>query len=367
MNKKVNKKLLVKHINGELLNESDRIRVDEWLKASKENKSYYNSLKALWFSYELNDLHVTESRSNVWNRIEERALTQEEKNKKTVHDFNWKRAISIAASIIVVVSIGITFYLYNRTDDTEFYKFTADSGSRSKIELVDGTVVYLNSETELLVPKDFGENNRNVKLTGEAYFAVTKTKNKSLFIVEANDLSIKVLGTEFNVKSYPEEGTIETTLEKGKVEIIKRNETENRKIVTLEPNQRAIFVKKEGFIALTEIDVDSVSNELILDRTQNRLPQRQEKLVLKDNIETQLYTSWKDGKLEFESEKFGNLVVRLERWYGIDIKVKTDSIKSVEYTGTFINETLEQALDALKMTLPFNYTMDIEQNIVYIE
>lgn len=366
MEKKINKYLILKYINGELKDESEKRFVDNWINQDKQNKNYFDELKALWFSSEINNNVINEAKTNVWSRIENQMLVQEENSKVIKHIFNWKKAIAIAASILLVVSIGISILYFNKNQKSEYYRFTADSGSKSKIELVDGTVVYLNSETELLVPKDFGDKKRNVKLTGEAYFKVQKTKNKSLFTVEASNLNIKVLGTEFNVKSYPEEGTIETTLEKGKVEIENRKGEKIKKIVTLEPNQRAIFIKENGKIMLSDLDIGTQQSKIRANK-QEEDKTRKERLVLKDRIETRLYTSWKDGKFEFDGERFENLAVRLERWYGINIEIKTDSIKGVEYTGTFINETLEQAMNALRMTLPFTYTMDIENNVMYIE
>ncbi len=179
------------------------------------------------------------------------------------------------------------------------------------------------------LPHSFNKGNRNVTLLGEAYFRVKKTENKSLFVVNAGDIAIKVLGTEFNVKSYPDEGTIETTLEKGKVTLEKKLDNGNKELLTLKPNQRAVFVKKEGNIFLSEIS-EHYSKTKVDSSSKKVSGSRKEELLLSEDVETEIYTSWKDGKLEFKSERFDNLLVRLERWYGVDIRLLDDSLKQIQ-------------------------------------
>lgn len=366
MSRIIDDNILTKHIAGEISDDSLKQQVNEWIDASNENKLHYNSLVALWRASERDEHEVQNLKEKIWASIERRS---EDKNKKILQlerKTNWKKTLAIAASIAILLSISI-FFVLNQKSENNYHTFYADAGSKSKITLSDGTTVYLNSETELKIPHDFGQNNRNVELTGEAYFEVQKTENKSLFVVNVGDLNIKVLGTEFNVKGYPNEGTIETTLEKGKVEIEKRTTGKAKKIVALEPNQQAVFVKKKGKILVSDIKEETLAESKTKISKPSQDKERKEKLILKERIETKLYTSWKEGKFVFESERFDNLIVRMQRWYGIKIELKNDSLKNIEFTGTLKNETIEQALDALKMSQTFQYSMDIENNVIYIE
>jgi ferric-dicitrate binding protein FerR (iron transport regulator) len=157
-------------------------------------------------------------------------------------------------------------------------------------------------------------------------------------------------------------------LEKGKVEIEKQTTGKSQKIIALEPNQQAVFVKKKGEILVSDLKEETLGEKVIKNNTpSNQDEERKEKLILKERIETKLYTSWKEGEFVFESESFNNLIVRMQRWYGITIELKNDSLKNIEFTGRLKNETIEQALNALKMSQTFNYTMDIKNNVIYIE
>ena len=366
MDNTINKNNLIKHINGELTDPEIIGLINDWISSNNQNKKYYQNLKVLWLSSGMLASETEQIKERVWERIENKALKTKQKPKTIQQHFKWKRYYSVAASIIVLISITLLYWLYTKPEAVMFYTFTADKGSKSRITLTDGTVVHLNSETELKVPHDFDSNNRNVELSGEAYFQVVKTGKENRFTVHTNELNIKVLGTSFNVKSYPEEGTIETTLEEGKVIIEKKTDTGSKNLVSLKPNQRAIFIKKEGEILLSEL---KSSNDDIKGNIQinDNNPVRKEEMILKERIETNLYTAWTHGEFKFQSERFDHLIVKMERWYGVNIKLENDSLQRIRFTGTLKNETVEQALEALKISQPFNYHMDIENNMIYIK
>ncbi len=369
--KSINKSILLAYINDELSEKELIVEIEEWINRNDRNKEYFKSLKALNLASKLYDEEFAVLKKNVWERVERN--TQEtniqSKPEQVSQSINWFKYISVAASVLFVVALGTIFFLLkNNNSSDSYYSFRAEAGSKSEVTLPDGTLVYLNSETELRLPQNFNNGNRHVTLFGEAYFKVQKTENKSLFVVNTGDIAIKVLGTEFNVKSYPNEGTIETTLEKGKIKLEKKfdNGNGNKELLTLKPNQRAVFVKKEGDIQLSEIAGEYPENTTSEKGEKVEIGVREEKLLLTEQIETGIYTSWKEGKLVFKSERFDNLLVRMERWYGIEIRLDNDSLKAVQFTGTLKNETIEQALDALKISQPFNYKMDIKNNIVFI-
>jgi transmembrane sensor len=227
-------------------------------------------------------------------------------------------------------------------------------GSKSKITLSDGTKVWLNSGSTLKYPSVFLANKREIYLEGEAYFDVTHDKERP-FIVNTSEIHIKVLGTKFNVKSYPDENLIETTLVSGSIEIEAKQQGEKTKrLLRLEPNQKATFSRTTNNLLLTEITEPEKIEPLPVGN-----------IHVAREVNTEIVTSWKDNKLVFNRERFENIATRLERWYDVHIIIEDSTLKEYRYTGTFEKETLEQALYALKLASPFEYTIDKNNILIY--
>ena len=214
-------------------------------------------------------------------------------------------------------------------------------GSKSKITLPDGSTVNLNSGSTLRYPAEFDSENRNVSIEGEAYFDVKKDSHHP-FLVKTNGIIIRVLGTKFNVKSYPEEKTVETTLVSGKVELYANNTviSNRNRLMVLKPNQQAVFEVIKG-------QKDSILS-----------------LVCNQNVDVSSIISWKDNRLKFCDEKFADLAQKLERWYNVDIDIKDQELQSTPFSGVFEKETVEQSLNALRLAAPFKYKMEKNQIII---
>ncbi len=238
---------------------------------------------------------------------------------------------------------------WNNMNNIGIHEVEVSLGSKSKIKLSDGTVVKLNSGSKLSYPAFFNDKKRQVYLEGEAYFEV-KADSSRPFFVNTSDITVKVIGTSFNLKSYPESNTIVTTLVSGSLEISHKS----AKPITLKPNQNAVYIKDKHKLTLDE------RKELNLESGQMKVP----KLSLQNQIDTRPLTAWKDGKLIFTNEKFEDLAIKLERWYNVKIIIKSQELKQERFTGTFENETTEQVLNALKIAEPFEYT--INKNIITI-
>ena len=238
---------------------------------------------------------------------------------------------------------------WNNMNNIGIHEVEVSLGSKSKIKLPDGSVVKLNSGSKLTYPSFFNDKMRQVYLEGEAYFEV-KADSSMPFFVNTSDITVKVTGTSFNLKSYPESNTIVTTLVSGSLEISHKS----AKPITLKPNQKAIYIKDQHKLTLDE------RKELNFEPGQMKVP----KLSLKDQIDTRPLTAWKDGKLIFTNEKFEDLAIRLERWYNVKIIIKSQKLRNERFTGKFENETTEQVLNALMIAEPFEYTMN--KNIITI-
>jgi transmembrane sensor len=229
-------------------------------------------------------------------------------------------------------------------------------GSKSRIILPDGSVVTLNSGSNLkYLSSGFNSGSRSVYLTGEGFFSVSKDSAKP-FYVSTPGLKVKVLGTIFNIKAYPDENIEEATLVSGMIEIYANSDkAEKGKPIVLKPNQSAVFAKSENNCHMKD-SIAIFSSETA--------PVKLRKVNLQSASKTEQTISWKENKLIFDNESFSSLAIRIERWYNVKILVNNPELNSARFTGKFDKETLEQVLNALVTVTPFKYS--IKQNLVTI-
>lgn len=221
------------------------------------------------------------------------------------------------------------------------------TGSKSKLQLPDGSQVWLNSDSKITYGKEFGAADRQVTLTGEAYFDVVKNPEKP-FIIHARNIDIRVVGTAFNVKSYPKDKTTETSLIRGIIEVRIKNRPKEK--IILKPNEKLI-------VAAEDIPTPTNSQPALIQT--KKAPQ-----VVIDNISympadsTVIETSWTENKLCFRDESFLEVAEKMERWYGVTIQITDPRLEKIRLTGTFQDETLQKALKALTITTPFTYKIE---------
>jgi len=279
--------------------------------------------------------------------------------------------IKIAAAIVLLITIsGISGVLISnfflKSGPAGIYKTVVGKGQKSIVFLPDGTEVWLNSESILTYSTDFGTSTRDVKLIGEAYFKVHKDK-KHQFIVHISDVDLKVYGTEFNVKSYPDENIIETTLVTGSLSIQKISENEKSTPLFLKPNQRAVIYKTKQLDTSNQEEVITTvdKKEITQPGVSHITSITPEKVFLYDEKNLDRQIAWKDQKLIFKDETFETLSHMLERWYDIKIVFESTEVQNFKFRGIFENETIEQALNAMRYTTPFEYSVD--HRTIYIK
>ena len=190
---------------------------------------------------------------------------------------------------------------YTSTDSVapekvEFNTLVIPRGSEYNVVLADGTKVFLNAGSEISYPVVFAGDKREVKLKGEAYFEVRKDERRPFF-VQAGDVQIQVLGTSFNVTAYPGRGRIETTLEEGKIQL-----TDGRESVEVSPGKQAIYDIEDGRFEVKQVD-------------------------------TKLYTAWKDGYYKFDQMTLEDIMETLALWYDLNVFYQNPGVKSLEFTG----------------------------------
>ena len=264
-----------------------------------------------------------------------------------------------AAAAILVIAIGIVGFskLVSKGDKqaiakNEVNEISTRKGSKSEVKLPDGTVVWLNAGSKLTYTKEYGQQIREVNLIGEGYFDVVKMKDKP-FIVHTANINIKVLGTVFNVKAYPEDKQTETSLIHGSIEVTMKNRPDNK--IILSPQEKLVvenelFLKKEAEKYNLKYTPPTVSV--------NKL-----KFNLEDS--TVVETQWVANRLVFNDISFAEMVVMMERWYNVSIELHDEVLEQKRMTGNFEKESIEQALEALKLTLPFKYEQEGNKIIIH--
>jgi transmembrane sensor len=262
------------------------------------------------------------------------------------------RAI-IRYAAVFLIAFGLAWLVFypgktpSSSPSSRFNVVSVPNGSKGYLTLEDGTEIWLNCGSRLTYNNFSSVPVREVFLEGEAFFDVRKD-NERPFVVKTSDLKLKVLGTRFNVKSYPSEKITETILVTGKLQIEEINPAATgRKLITLEPNQKATFYSNSG-----RFEPDNKSKESAMNL---KVPVKQRII---ETVNPELYTSWKDEKLIFSNERLESLVVKMERWYNVDITLSDTLLKDYRYTGKFEKENVEQALKALKLATPLEYQID---------
>lgn len=347
-----------------------------WYHASDTNKAEYNELKRLHnMSLHSRKKPVAFDPKKAWNKLQHKTIRKRSIYNKTA----W---IGIAATILLIASIGNYLYKKDNTDNVTQLTHTSinieelaeptlilssgkqvaltesdlkaelsdlqieessdkkltykknqskeESAAQStlktnrliipvgktyELNLADGTRVKLNSKSELIYPDNFSEHTREVTLIGEAYFDVAKDASKP-FIVKANGIDVKVLGTSFNVSCYEQQSTIETTLVEGKVAVVIPNQPEE--IIT--PSQQLVFDKTKQTSATATVD-------------------------------TRIYTSWINNKLIFKNERIDVILTKLQYWYDFEIEYDNENIKENRFSLEIDKNTdLNKILDLINFT-----------------
>ena len=260
--------------------------------------------------------------------------------------------ILAAISLGVIITIAGIYYTGKQNSSVLSEKIkpvtseiSTRNGSKTNIVLPDGTKVSLNAGSKLTYEKNFGEKYRQVILSGEAYFDVVHNAEKP-FVIHTTAMDIKVLGTEFNVKSYPDERTTETSLIKGSIEVTLKDKRAEK--IIMKPREKLIVVNDTNLPAYEPISVKKGLKQSA-------------PIITLDHINyfsldsTILETSWIHNRLIFEDESFAEVAIKMSHWYGVEFEFGDVRIQNVRFTGNFKNETVEEALKAMQITAEFSY------------
>lgn len=371
--------IIVAVITGEATPE-EKDNLQKWLEQSPENREEYIKAEKLYNSLKtttsVDEIHT----DTAWNKVYAQTIRKE--NKRIMI-----RISRYAAVILFLIGIGSLFYFRNSgdnikedmitlnnvtnptlfTDDGQVVELGKESFSLSKEEVIinneanktltyekhkddfiakkeknasmnhliiphsntyqlilsDGTRVWLNSESQLVYPSAFSAHEREVKLIGEAYFEVTPDKARP-FVVKTEGMDIKVLGTSFNISCYPEESCVSATLVEGSV------------LISLASGREQIISPSQ------QLKYDAESHKVEL-----------------HNVDTQLYTSWKEGIYIFKNLTLEEIMRKLQRWHTFTISYEDESLKNRRYN---LQAERDFALDKLLELISFSSDIQFEKN-----
>uniref|UniRef100_UPI0032173BB4 FecR family protein n=1 Tax=uncultured Draconibacterium sp. TaxID=1573823 RepID=UPI0032173BB4 len=256
--------------------------------------------------------------NKLWARIEKNKKRQNN-NLRHLNNF-----LKLTAAVVVGLVAGLFItYWENAPAEPVYYSAHAPKGSVSEMILPDGSVIFLNADSRVRYSVDGRNGTREVFLEGEAWFDVEKDTKKP-FLVHTSFYDVRVTGTQFNIKAYESDNTLSTTLEEGQIII---QPTENFK--------------------LAENIIINPGEQVVLNKTSN-------KITLK-KVNPKWFTSWKDNKLIFINMNLKDLIVLLERKYGVEIEVKNKEILDLHFDGTIKNESIIEFLEIVQNTLPIHY------------
>lgn len=300
------------------LNSENHKKVLEW---KTNNEQTFNEFQEVWEHTELlqrmQKYDAQKALRTINSKIERKSGSQ-----------FLKYFQRIAAILILPLIIVSLYFSTKSTNEVEvvvgWHTLKTGAGMRSEFELPDGTNVFLNSNTTLSYPVVFNGGTRNVKLQGEAYFDVAKNVEKP-FILNTGKIQVEVTGTEFKASNYSSEKLTEIVLVEGSVNLCQLNASGERNVIQkMIPGERATL--------------NQLNNSMYVDK-----------------VDVQKYIAWKDGKLLFRNDSMEEVVLRLNRWYNVDIELSGCDLGDYVYTATFVDESLIQVLDLLKISAPIDY------------
>jgi transmembrane sensor len=368
MNDQIIEKLLWRYFEGRASKkEADSIMY--WLDQSEANRQLFVSSKKIFLEIEANSLSHNEIAEKGYNRffdtISKIELEEQSDKKSQVNRFQ-KLFWRYAAILIIVFGLSaIAYFLGVQTapiDNKTFCEIEVPYGGKSMLILPDGSKIWLNAGSKLKYNRDFDLKSREVYLEGEAFFEVEKRKHP--LVVHTSHIDIHVLGTTFNVKSYPDEDNIEATLVEGNIRI--DSKVSDRPLF-LKPNEKLTFHKSDMQISVTESEEKNQvkSAEESIASQKASVTQLLKVVDIVEDVNTDESTSWKDGKLIINNESLEELTRKLERKYDVTFTFDSEQLKEYSYSGTLRDFPLEQVLTALELTSPIRYVIKEKSVILY--
>ena len=305
------------------LDSAGRKELEEWISLSPQNRKCFDDEQEIWFSAEDKDCLSKYDKEKAFEVFRKR-VSKVSTESRLRHYL--RVGMKYTAGLVIVGILVFTAFFYSRNRVTSHFAdvvIEAPRGGLAKLNLPDGSRVWLNSNSKIIYSQGFGITDRKLRLIGEGYFKVRRNQ-KLPFSISTGNLLIHDRGTQFNVRNYSSDAEAEITLTEGKVSF--QNSRNTKTVYYLQPNQKAVIAKASG-------------------------------LVKFENCNASMNSQWTNGQLIFNGQSMQYLIQTLERSYNVKINVMNPAVMRCHFYGDFIRQeqSLNDVLNALSSTGKFRY------------
>ncbi|MCD8032069.1 MAG: FecR domain-containing protein [Bacteroides sp.] len=330
MKKKEYIELIDRFFQGITTEEENQI-LKEWIRSPEARQIFYEYYWRCWHlaPEEMDEALQNEIFSDILENMEETSLKKKEKSSRLLPIRLLRYAAAVACIVLIVGAGGYTLGKYQLAGDP--IVMSVANGQKADVVLADGTRVFINSDSRIKYDPAYNRSDRIVTLEGEAYFEVARNEKKP-FVVKANGINVKALGTSFNVRAHTDDRTISVILVEGKVQV-----DDNKKKVIMRPNERVEYT---------------------------RLTQTFEKTDLHSNSDLLL---WRSKELTFYGETLEEICKTLTRMYNWTFVFESEEVRHYTYEGVIRNNSLENVIDFISQTTTTKYKIIPAENTIVID
>ena len=328
--KSTEEKLINKFLAGEI-SDSEQYLLKSWLAESSDNRKEFDEENEIWQETNLHAKYEYFNAEKGWNNVLNKLKRNGEQNlnnQVVVFRKDVFRVVAAAASIALIIALGGFFYGISKqktiladNSTVATTKIQTREGEQATITLPDLTRVIMNSGTTIKYSSDFNVNDRKIWLSGEAYFDVKKNSDKPLQVY-LDKITVVATGTKFNVFSYNTENRIEATLEEGNIHV----EIPGKETIHLTSGQQVVYLVNNNTATVK-------------------------------NVTTESFTSWTEHKLRLNDTPFEEALRNIARRYNVTFEIQDPKLFELKYTATFIDESIEEVMQMLKVVSPIRYTI----------
>lgn len=263
--------------------------------------------------------------------------------------------IGVAASLLCLGALSYLYVLSRHPAGGGGYNTVSTRpGSRTRVQLPDGTEVWLNADSRMTYQVSGPGPNREVQLTGEAYFEVARDKDHP-FLIHTPAIDVRVLGTTFDLRSYGNEKNTEASLFQGSVEVMLHNNPDKK--IILRPNEKLIVHNNDMTVAgiRTRLKQEDDTDEPLMTL---------QKVHFLQKDSSHMETLWMKNQLAFDNRTLEEVGLQIERWYGVKVTVTDPHMKGTRFSGVFEDESLQQVMEALRLSGNFHYVLRKKEVVI---
>lgn len=321
--------LIIAKLKDELSAE-EKLRLEQWM-TSEKNRKIYEDLSEIWLGIQEQSMDYTPDKDLYWQKLHTHIQEEKKKEERSLRNrsFNRLRYVVAACAVLLLLLGGGTFWTIRQMQKQmqQEVRFSNLSG-KSYVMLGDGTKVWLHSDTSLDYKREFSSVNREVKMTGEAYFEVAHDP-KHPFVIQMEGMKLTVYGTKFNVRDIPHSNEVMVSLQEGSVglETLREN-------YRMRPGEKAVFNKKTKILQINRGDVA-------------------------------FDISWAQKQIVFNQKSLGFICKYLANWYNVEIVLEPALKDKYLYTFTLRDEPLEEIMRLIARVNPISYYFN-EENKLFI-